>query len=147
MKSIFIPEVHEEITNRLDRLEENTKSNWGKMTVSQMLWHCQGPLNIMLEKTDYGLKPNWFAKLFFKRLLYNDKPWGKGLPTAKFLKAKEAKDFNTEKVKLRELILETHTHRDKTEWTPHPGFGYFTAEQWGQLQFKHLDHHFRQFGV
>ncbi len=32
-------------------------------------------------------------------------------------------------------------------WHPHPAFGPFTKEQWGQLQYKHLDHHLKQFGV
>ena len=79
--------------------------------------------------------------------MYNDKPWKKGLPTAKFLKTKDQKDFNVEKEKLVKLIDETYQHRDKTEWNPHPAFGYFTAQQWGQMQYKHLDHHLRQFGV
>ena len=33
------------------------------------------------------------------------------------------------------------------KWNPHPIFGAFTHQQWGQLQYKHLDHHLRQFGV
>ena len=117
------------------------------MNAAQMIWHCQGPLNIILQKNDYGMKPNWFAKVFFKKSLYNDKPWRKGLPTAKFLKTKEDKNFKTESVKLGALIDETYNQRDKTEREPHPAFGYFTSQQWGQMQYKHLDHHFRQFRV
>jgi hypothetical protein len=30
---------------------------------------------------------------------------------------------------------------------PHPLFGPLTTTQWGQLTWKHLDHHLRQFGV
>ena len=37
--------------------------------------------------------------------------------------------------------------KDKKEWDPHPVFGSFTPEQWGQMQYKHLDHHLRQFNV
>jgi len=145
MKSLFNPEVHQEVINRIETLNENSSANWGKMNVGQMTWHCQGPFNIMLQKNDYGMKPSWFAKVFFKKSLYNDKPWRKNLPTAKFLKAKEDKDLNTEKAKLVGLINEAHTHRNKTEWKPHPAFGYFTAAQWGQMQYKHLDHHLKQF--
>ncbi|MGB5666410.1 MAG: DUF1569 domain-containing protein, partial [Maribacter sp.] len=32
-------------------------------------------------------------------------------------------------------------------WNLHPLFGEFTVEQWGQMEFKHLDHHLKQFGV
>ena len=93
------------------------------------------------------MKPNWLAKVFFKKSLYNDKKWSKGLPTAKFLKPNEQKNFDSEIEKLNTLIDEAHAQKDKTEWDAHPAFGYFTAQQWGQMQYKHLDHHFRQFGV
>ena len=147
MKSIFEESTYNEIKSRMKNLNEDSKANWGKMNIGQMVWHCQGPLNIILEKNDYGMKPSWFAKMFFKKSLYNDKAWRKGLPTAKFLKTSDTKDFNTEKVELENLIDETFSHKDKEEWNPHPAFGYFTKSQWGQMQYKHLDHHFRQFGV
>jgi len=147
MKSIFDTKTHQEILDRIENLNETTSRKWGKMSVGQMAWHCLGRLNIMLEKNDYGLKPNWLAKVFFKKSLYNDKPWSKGLPTAKFLKAKEDKNFIAEKEKLIELLNEAYSQREPKEWNPHPGFGYFTHNQWGQMQYKHLDHHLKQFGV
>ena len=147
MKSLFDSETFSEIKNRLNVLTEDSEKQWGKMTPGQMLRHCQGPFNIMLEKTDYGMKPNWLAKLFFKKLLYNDKPWRHNLPTAKFLKETEPRDFHTEKKQLAQLLEEFESQRNRTDWKPHPGFGHFTKQQWGQLQYKHLDHHFRQFGV
>ncbi|MEM9679339.1 MAG: DUF1569 domain-containing protein [Bacteroidota bacterium] len=147
MKSFFEDGVYDEVISRLDKLTKDTPAQWGKMNVGQMVWHCQGPLNILLGKNDYGMKPSWLAKLFFKKSLYNDKPWKKGLPTAKFLKTRDEKDFDAEKNSLRALIDEAHAQREKTEWEPHPAFGYFTAQQWGQMQYKHLDHHLRQFGA
>ncbi|MCH9660089.1 MAG: DUF1569 domain-containing protein [Bacteroidetes bacterium] len=147
MKNLFVPEVYNEIRNRLDQLSENTERQWGKMTHGQMLRHCQGPFNIMLEKNDYGMKPNWFAKVFFKKSLYNDKLWRKGLPTAKFLKETEARDFAKEKTQLETLLSEFEGARERNDWKPHPGFGEFTKEQWGKMQYKHLDHHLRQFGL
>ncbi len=30
---------------------------------------------------------------------------------------------------------------------PHPTFGPLTKSEWGQLGWKHIDHHLRQFGV
>lgn len=148
MKSIFEESVYIEIQNRINKLHENSERHWGKMTPGQMVWHCQGPLNIMLGKNHYGMtKPNYLAIWFFKKSLYNDKPWRKNLPTAKFLKAKEAKDLTTEKEKLTELLNELGQNLNKQGWGKHPGFGYFTDEQWGQMQYKHLDYHLRQFGV
>lgn len=147
MKSLFDAETYTETLNRIARLSKNSKKQWGKMTVGQMLHHCQGPVNIMLEKNDYGLKPNWLAKVFFKKMLYNDKPFRKNLPTAKFLKESAPRDFNLEKSKLILLLAEFERQRDRSEWKAHPSFGYFTKQRWGQMQYKHLDHHLKQFSV
>ena len=70
MKSLFDQDTFSEILSRIEALTENAERQWGKMTTGQMLHHCQGPLNILLEKKDYGLKPNWFAQTFFKKAMY-----------------------------------------------------------------------------
>jgi hypothetical protein len=147
MKSLFDLEAFSEIKERLANLNETAPKQWGEMTHGQMVHHCQGPLNIILEKNDYGLKPNWLAKLFFKKSLYSDKLWSKNLPTAKFLRETDDWDLKTEKANLEALLTEFEAQRDRTDWKQHPGFGSFTKKQYGKMQYKHLDHHFRQFGV
>ena len=148
MKSIFEDNTYNKVIERVKSLNENSERQWGKMTPAQMAWHCQGPLNIMLGKNHYGMtRPNYFAIWFFKKSLYSDKLWRKNLPTAKFLKTVEDKDFQTEKAKLLELLSEVGENLNKQGWGKHPGFGYFTDEQWGKMQYKHLDHHLRQFGL
>ena len=147
MKSLFDQEAIAEIRQRLDNLSEDSQRQWGKMTPGQMLHHCQGPFNIMLGKNDYGMKPNWLAQLLFKKSLYNDKPWRKNLPTAKFLRETEPRDFNDSKEGLLSLLTAFEGERDRSDWAPHPAFGKFTKQQWGQMQYKHLDHHLRQFGI
>ncbi|WP_044399765.1 DUF1569 domain-containing protein [Lacinutrix sp. Hel_I_90] len=147
MQSIFNPETYQEILNRVENLNENAQPNWGKMTVGQMASHCQIPLNVILEKEDYGLKPNWLIILLFKKSMYNDKPWRKNMPTPKRFQVIETKDFNTEKQKLVTLLNELHEHKEKNNWQPHPAFGKLTKDQWGQMQYKHLNHHLTQFGV
>jgi hypothetical protein len=147
MKSLLTNEGHVEIKNRLGQLSKNSQRKWGKMTVGQMAWHCQYPLKIAIRNKENTSKGNWFITTFFKKSLYNDKPWRKNLPTAPQLKAKEAKDFNGEITILKELADEFHLLHSRDTWYPHPAFGTFTKEQWGQLQYKHLDHHLNQFGV
>lgn len=117
------------------------------MTHGQMLHHCQLPLHVMLEKNNYGLKPNWLVRTFFKKAMYSDKPWRKNLPTVPQFKEIEPKDFTEEKERLEHLLSEFAKQRDKTDWQPHPTFGSLTKEQWGKMQYKHLDHHLRQFGA
>jgi cAMP phosphodiesterase len=147
MKSFFENGVYDEISTRINTLNENTTSKWGKMNVSQMLNHCQVPLNVILEKKDYNLKPNWLINLLFKKAMYSDKPWRKNMPTAKGFAVTDKKDFKVEKETLDTLLQELNSLTERNEWQPHPAFGKLTKDQWGKMQYKHLDHHLRQFGV
>lgn len=149
MKSLFTEPAYAEIISRLDTLSPQSQAQWGKMDVSQMLAHCQEPLKVPLEKITLA-PPNAVMKLIFKvfkKTLYDDKPWKQGLPTSKEFKITDPRDFQKEKESLKALINEFYAEKDKTEWPPHPFCGHFTTEQWGKMQYKHLDHHFRQFGA
>ena len=147
MKSIFDEKVYNEIVSRVNNLNANSKGQWGKMTIAQMVWHCQIPLKVAIKYKKTNKKGNPLIRWFFKKSLYNDKPWRKNLPTSSFAKAREDKDFNTELETLQKLIHEVYKVRDRKDWNPHPLFGSFTPQQWGQMQYKHLDHHLGQFGV
>lgn len=147
MKNLFNDFAYAEIQERLNKITPETKPNWGKMDVGQMLHHCQKPLEIALQQKNHKLKSNLLAKWFFKKSLYNDKPWVKNLPTPKAFKVVDPKEFITEKSVLEGLMKEFNAQKDKKDWPPHPVFGSFTTDQWGMMQYKHLDHHFRQFGV
>ncbi len=147
MKSLFESTSQNEIEDRIKSLSNNSIPEWGKMDVSQMLFHCQFPLKIALQKEHPELKPSFLAKLFFKKAMYNDKPWKKNLPTHSKLKVVDQKEFEKEKDGLLGLVSEFSNQKDKKEWSPHPMFGTFTPEQWGKMQYKHLDHHLKQFKV
>jgi len=149
MRSIFATEAYNEILSRIDKLDESKQSLWGKMNVSQMLAHCSFPLQVALQEMSLE-KPNMLKRMLFsmfKASLYNDKPWKQSLPTTKQFIVTDAKDFNNEKQRLLEKINRFHAEKPKTEWPAHPMFGDFTPEQWGKMQYKHLDHHLKQFGV
>ncbi len=149
MKSIFSEDAHKEILSRLNQLEGQEQALWGKMSVGQMAYHCKFPLKVALQELPLE-RPNALKRFlfsFFKSSLYNDKPWKQGLPTAPPFQVKEPKNFQEEKEGLIQTINKFHAELDKTEWPEHPMFGKFTSEQWGQMQYKHLDHHLRQFGV
>lgn len=149
MKSLFTESAYAEILERLENLSPESQPKWGKMDVAQMLAHSQEPLKVPLGKLTLA-KPNAIMKLlfsFFKKSLYDDKPWKQGLPTSKEYKIVDERDFEKEKAELKALIDEFYSQRNKTDWPPHPFCGHFTTEQWGKMQYKHLDHHFRQFGV
>ena len=149
MKSIFEETTYNELLERLNRLERATLPQWGKMNIAQMLTHCQAPLKVGLGKSTLPAVSPLKRLLFksFKASLYNDKPWKRNLRTTKEYEITDERDFSVEKNTLRELIEEFYKNKDREQWPVHPFFGTFTPEQWGKLQYKHLDHHFRQFKV
>ncbi len=146
MKSIFERTTYNEVLERIDSLNENSTRQWGKMTAGQMVWHCQFPFVIGIKNKHRG-KGNFFVKLFFKKQMYSDKPFRKNLPTASNLRTKEDKNLSTEKAILKQLVNDFYNCRTRKDWNPHPLFGKLTHEQWGKMEYKHLDHHLTQFGV
>lgn len=150
MKSLFEAEAYQEILDRIEKLDENAPAKWGKMNVNQMLVHCQKPIELSLGEAIIK-KPNIIKRMLFKMIspaLYNDKPWKEGLPTAQEYVITDSYEFETEKEKLKSKINKMSS--SKTYFEPskkHPYFGKFTADQWGKSAYKHLDHHFKQFGV
>lgn len=149
MESLFDTNENKLIIERIEMLLPDSKAVWGKMTVSQMLAHSQVPLHVATGKLK--LKRNLIGILFgkmAKNSLMKPKPFSKNLPTAPEFIVKKDKIFDTEKAKLIEL-LSSFLKAGPSSITkePHPFFGVMTAHEWDKLQWKHIDHHLRQFGV
>jgi hypothetical protein len=132
-------------------LTPNSKPQWGKMNVAQMLAHCNVAYEIVHEPGKHappGFIGKWFANVFAKGLVIGDKPYPKNSPTAPMFLIKDAKDFAAEKTRLIAYINKTFkqgkSHFDGLE---NMTFGKLSAQQWNTLFSKHLDHHLRQFGV
>jgi len=146
MKSLFETTAYQEIMDRLNTLDAHSTPLWGKMTVGQMVWHCQIPLKVAIANKEAEAKWHPLMRWLFKKSLYNDRPWRKNLPTSPFAKAVEPKDFEEELPVLQGLVRDFYELKTRQQWNQHPLFGSFSPQQWGQLQYKHLDHHLRQFG-
>ncbi|AEW87283.1 DUF1569 domain-containing protein [Flavobacterium columnare NBRC 100251 = ATCC 23463] len=147
MKNIFIPSDNEELINRIAKLTPETQPLWGKMTVDQMMKHCIAPIDVATG--DLVLKIPFLMSLLgklMKNKVLNNK-FKHNSPTAPQFIFKEKYDF--EKVK-SELIEKTRNFQNGTEVIKlafHPFWGKLTSEDWNKLQWNHLDHHLRQFGV
>lgn len=146
IKNLFDSKVKQNIIDRVNKLTPQTQHLWGKMTVSQMLSHCQMPIGVAFGS--HKLEGNFILKLIghlFKSVLFNEKPYKLGLPTDKSFIITETKDFDLEKKLLLEKIEQFS--EESLSANPHPLFGKLTNEQWSKATWKHLDHHLRQFGV
>lgn len=150
MKSLFDDHAKDEILNRVNQLNKESNPKWGTMTVSQMLKHCQWPLEVSMGKKELNTNIGFMKKKVFKLFkssLYNDKLWKPGIPTAPEYVVKDEYGFIEEKENLENNVKAFSKLRDKTDWKEHVFFGKLTPEQWGKSQYKHIDHHLRQFGV
>jgi hypothetical protein len=149
MKNLFDKDASTEILNRLETLQPNAKAQWGKMTVSQMLAHCVVPIKVSLgEQTPKRTLMGVIFGKMGKRMILKDEPFKQGLPTDPSFVIKTQPDFYEKKQELKSSIEKLlTTDKNAMAARSHPFFGRMTAEEWGILGYKHLDHHLRQFGV
>jgi hypothetical protein len=150
MKSLFDPSHNQEIIDRINTLTPASEAQWGKMNASQMLAHCQPPLLVAFGELQ--IKRNFLSILFggmVKRMLVKDeKPFKRNSPTEKTFVIADKRDFEKEKNKLIELVQRFSKQGPAgIRKDPHPFFGKLTTQEWDVLQWKHLDHHLRQFAA
>lgn len=148
-ESLFDPEGRRSMLARIDSLQPDAARRWGKMTAGQMLAHCQQPLRVATG--ELRLKRNLMGLLFgrmAKRMLMKPGPMRPNLPTAPEFVVADERDFAREKAALLALV-QAFGEAGPAGLTrePHPFFGRLQAEEWQTLQWKHLDHHLRQFGA
>ena len=149
MRSIFNLDDKNEIINRIDELHPDSKPMWGKMSVSQMLAHCIVPTKI--STGDIPGKQNIFGILFgkmAKKRMVSEEPFKRNLPTDPSFVVKHDPDFYESQQELKTLIEKLYnTDKNELVQRKHPFFGKLTVDEWGLLNYKHFDHHLRQFGV
>jgi hypothetical protein len=148
MHTLFDSETLTEVVSRIDQLKPSTQPRWGKMSVSQMMAHCQCPLEDYFgeKKTKRGLMSLLFGKIA-KKKLFSDKPWPQNLPTAKTFVITNERAFEEEKDKLIRQLHRFSTEGINIHKNAHPFFGNMSSQEWGIFAYKHMDHHLKQFGV
>ncbi len=82
-----------------------------------------------------------------KQLVIYWLPWPKGVPTAPELMCTDLFDWATERSAVIQLIHSFEKRDPGAPWPVHPAFGRLTSRAWGVLGYRHMDHHFRQFGI
>lgn len=150
MKNIFDKEVANKVISRIEKLTSESKPNWGKMNVAQMLAHCNVTYEMVY--TDKHPKPNkftnWILKTFVKKTVVSEKPYAKNGRTAPQFLVVDEKDFIAEKTRLIDYVKHTQElGASHFEGKESHSFGKLTTNEWNNLFYKHLDHHLTQFGV
>ena len=145
--SIFDKNTYSALQQRLNQLSGSSAPLWGKMNVAQMLAHCNQTLEMSLGKIQLEMKSNIFMRWIVKPMVLSNKPFGQNLPTSPGFIIVGEREFENEKSRIVKNIEDAHKRGLAGEWKPHLAFGKLKPEEWGPLTYKHLDHHFRQFGV
>lgn len=150
MNNLFNPKDAANILMRIENLSAKANRQWGKMNVNQMLAHCNASLDTALGK--HNPKSLSFLLRLMGKLLkksyFGDRPFPKNSSTDKDYIIKGNPDFELEKAKLIQGIKAfSEGGPEKCNKNDHAFFGPLQPIEWAVMQWKHLDHHLRQFGA
>lgn len=149
MRTIFDRADHDELHGRIDRLAVDANRAWGKMSPAQMMEHCARVLEMATGKKP--MKQLFVGKMLswmFKKEFLGEAPFKPDRPTGPDFKIKDEPDFEATRLRFKNLLTEFHELGERgLEGNVHGFFGPLTGKQWGETQFKHIDHHLRQFGL
>jgi hypothetical protein len=146
MPMLHESDVRSSIRSRVQSLTPRSTRKWGKMSVDQMLWHCNQVLATSLGDVVVELRRPPFPVPVLKFFLFN-LPWPKGAPTAPEYQAVDVRVFEEEQQRCLDLIDRFAAQRiDRDNW-PRAVFGPLTGLEWSRLHARHLDHHLKQFSA
>lgn len=149
--SLLNPDDLIQIQQRIQTLNENSKRKWGRMKVGQMLRHCDlvlkvGLGQIILPKTNIFFKAIGTVTKKEMRIFNNGIP--RNMPTFAIVKVKENCNFEKSRDNLLATIDDFVAQAKKNNLvSKHELFGKMTTTDWGFMEYKHLNHHLKQFGV
>jgi hypothetical protein len=137
----------------LAKLQPNQTPKWGTMSPQQMVEHVSGV--ILISRKDFGIpcaSPE--EKLpALKQFLWNDQPMKKDFYVKGVHPARPAplrnKDLNGAIALFAESIQKFYKHYQENpdDKKMHPIFGLLNFEEWERFHYKHIYHHFTQFGL
>lgn len=150
IKNIFDLSVTNEIINRINTLTPSSQPLWGKMSVGQMLAHCNVTYELVFDNIHKkpGAFKKFILKLLVKNIVVNETPYKQNNPTAPEFLVTQQKDFDREKSRLIAYLQRVQQlggahFQNKASHS----FGPLTTGEWNNMFYKHIDHHLRQFGV
>ncbi len=146
MPSLRDPATKNGIVQRLQRLTLSTTPRWGKFNAPRMVCHLNDSIAVGLgEIPSHSVNRKVFQYFPLKHLAMYVVPFPKGFPAPPEMLSTAPADFEADRQRLFELI-----HRlagaPQGKGPEHPLFGPLSMDEWNALQWKHIDHHLKQFG-
>jgi len=150
MPSLFDPATEATVRQRAARLTPASPARWGRMQPAQMLCHLVDAFRVPLGESPAQYKWTPFRFFLMRWLFVHLLPWPKGkLPTMREFQQTQPVEFQ-EDLETWNAALTRFVARGRQlrpEWKPHPAFGALPNWEWGRMVYRHIDHHFQQFGV
>ena len=138
-----------DVVERVNALQHDSKPLWGTMTPAQMFAHCAEVQEVLNGKALTGTP--FLLKLIgplIKKMVLNDKPYPHNSKTHPQYVQTSPGDFTIEKER---LLSSLNRFREMSEdehlATNHALFGKMSRSDKGRAIYKHIDHHLQQFGV
>ena len=157
MRSLLTREWRESIRERAAGLRPETGARWGRFTAPQMLAHAIQSLRMMTGELAVPVeRVPWVVRHApLRQLLIYVLPFPKGLPTSAALLSRPAAEpsvisaavWAAEQRELARVLEAIGARAAEGGWPEHPAFGPMDGRDWGVLQYRHIDHHLRQFGL
>ena len=125
---------------------------WGVMSATEMVDHILAGTQLFLSKTEMELETPEELLPKYKLFLMSDRGFKQSAKKpVEYSQYEQADPGDLEALKARFIDalakFDTITASESDFWSFHPSFGRLDAEETRQLQFKHIRHHFQQFGL
>jgi oxepin-CoA hydrolase/3-oxo-5,6-dehydrosuberyl-CoA semialdehyde dehydrogenase len=153
-QEVFIEMTDEKIAECLNKLNENSKPNWGILTPQHLLEHLEQGYRIMsgeIQDFEIATPDKILDKVHNSLYNYDKFPMGSRFPTMKKDELEDFihPDFETAKAKFFEAreAYKTFFKENTEAILKNMVFGELNRYESYLLERKHLNHHFEQFGI
>jgi hypothetical protein len=149
MNSVLTEDGLNNILSRLEKLSADIKPEWGTMNAAQMLSHCTVSIKLAFNEIEpeYNEKLISIGKMVRSKLFDTD-VFMKNVPTTREFLNTDGKDYDENKNIFTDYLNRFYgTDHSFSNTGSHPYFGKLDMNEWGQLIYKHTNHHFVQFGI
>ena len=148
-RSLRDPSSRKSILSRIAKLGPDSQRRWGRMETAQLLPHLASGLKAALgEKILEGPPPGRLKGTFMRVFAIHYLPWPEGkIPAPPGAFNTPDRGWEEDRKAVVELIERFAATPDERLGRMHPAFGPMSARDWDVLQYRHLDHHLRQFGA
>ena len=146
MPSLRDESTRNALIHRLQQLTPSTAPRWGKFDAPHMLCHLNDALAVSLgELPTTTMNKKAFQRFPLKHLVLYVFPFPRNVQAPPDMLTSVPQEFDADRQRLLERIGRIAA-TPNAPGPEHPIFGPLSNDEWNSLQWKHIDHHLKQFG-